>query len=98
MSAKEQLMDVTTISGDREIAQILNHQALFAFPAFAGNYDGFVNDTFSEYANPSIVRPMSVRNANISSVLSVYFYREDADTSSSTPPSDEQTIFDFKSP
>src|SRR4051794_28949067 len=96
MSLQEKLMDVTTISGDLEIAKIINEKAVFVFPALACHYDGFANDVFSEYANPSIVRPRSVRNAALSSTLTAYFYREDADTSSPPQPPYEKALFNSK--
>jgi len=63
MTRQEELTEAITISGDRKIAWILAQEAAVSYPAFACSYDGFVNDVFSEYANPSILRPPSVRQA-----------------------------------
>src|SRR5262249_21300816 len=79
MTVEEKSVEVTTITGDHEIQRILQQEAALVVPAFACQYDGFVNDVFSEYANPSILRPASVRKAQLRSELSAYFYNEDAD-------------------
>jgi hypothetical protein len=96
MAAEETLAEVTIVTGDAAIAQILKQQAALVIPAFAWRYDGFVNDVFSEYANPSILRPPSVRKAQLCSELSAYFYREDVDeqTAAQAPPMDER--FDLR--
>jgi hypothetical protein len=57
------------ISGDDAIAQVLSQKDAVVMPASAFRLDGFVNDTFTEYVNPSIYRPASVCNAGIVSHL-----------------------------
>ena len=57
------------ISGDDAIERVLSQKGAMVMPASAFRLDGFVNDTFSEYVNPSIYRPTSVCNAGISSNL-----------------------------
>ena len=56
------------VSGDARIAGLLADAIVI--PAFAcKNLDGFVNDTFTEYANASVYRPASVRKARLVSEL-----------------------------
>jgi len=56
------------VSGDARIAGLLADAIVI--PAFACKHlDGFVNDTFTEYANASIYRPDSVREARLVSKL-----------------------------
>ena len=56
------------ISGDARIAGLLADAVVI--PAFAcKNLDGFVNDTFTEYANASVYRPASVQKARLVSEL-----------------------------
>lgn len=94
MTTNEPLSAVTIISGDREVAAIVKGAAL-VFPALAGHYDGFMNDVSSEYANPSLVRPRSVRQAQLTSEVTVRFYCEDVDAQMLIQPRDEEALFDF---
>ena len=57
------------VSGDDRIARIVDSADTVAVPAFSCRLDGFVNDTFSEYANPSVYRPASVCRAGLVSIL-----------------------------
>ena len=57
------------VSGDDRIASIVDSADTVAVPAFSCRLDGFVNDTFSEYANPSVYRPASVCRAGLVSIL-----------------------------
>src|SRR5690242_1126425 len=97
MTVEEKLIEVTVISGEREIRHILQQEAALVLPAFACRYDGFVNDVFSEYANPSILRPPSVREAQLRSELFAYFYNEDADANAVAHPPAADVLFDFES-
>src|SRR6476660_9017223 len=90
-------IEVTTITGDQEIRRILQEEAALVVPAFACHYDGFANDVFSEYANPSILRPASVRKAKLRSELTAYFYNEDADASAVAHPPPADALLDFES-
>ena len=56
-----------TVSGDARIAGLLDDAIVI--PAFACRLDGFVNDTFTEYANASVYRPASVCKARLVSEL-----------------------------
>ena len=69
MPSKTAAPDALIISGDEAIERVLSQQGAVVMPASAFRLDGFVNDTFSEYVNPSIYRPASVCNAGISSNL-----------------------------
>ncbi|MBQ41915.1 MAG: hypothetical protein CME15_05600 [Gemmatimonadetes bacterium] len=57
------------VSGDDRIDRIVDSADTVAVPAFSCRLDGFVNDTFSEYANPSVYRPASVCRAGLVSIL-----------------------------
>ena len=57
------------ISGDERIQGLLQREDSVVVPAFSCRLDGFVNDTFSEYANPSVLRPSSVARARLESTL-----------------------------
>ena len=57
------------VSGDARIAQMLARDGTVVIPAYACRFDGFVNDTFTEYANPSIYRPASVCRARLVSTV-----------------------------
>ncbi len=56
-------------SGDACIQKLLTRKDTEVIPAFACRLDGFVNDTFTEYANPSVYRPSSVCAARLVSTL-----------------------------
>lgn len=68
---RDHLTHAVSIVGDAEIARILKQDAAAIYPAYSCYYDGFVDDVFSEYTNPSIGRPASVRRAGIQSELRV---------------------------
>lgn len=58
------------ITGDATIADILARPGVVVIPARSCNIDGFTDDVLTEYANPSIFRPPSVRRARLQSVIS----------------------------
>jgi len=70
MLPKNETPSAWIISGDDRIASLLTQKESVITPAFACRFDGFVNDTFTEYANPSIYRPASVCDAQLVSTLS----------------------------
>ena len=57
------------VSGDAHIERLLATRGVVVIPAHACRLDGFVNDTFTEYANPSVFRPPSVCGARLVSTL-----------------------------
>ena len=57
------------VSGEAHIEALLAAEGVIVEPAFACRFDGFVNDTFTEYRNPSIYRPASVCSAQLESSL-----------------------------
>jgi len=57
------------ISGDATLERLLAAKGVVVIPAHACRLDGFVYDTFTEYANPSIYRPASVCGARLVSTL-----------------------------
>ena len=57
------------ISGDARIARELARKGAVVTPAYACRLDGFVNDTFTEYADSSVYRPASVCRAGLVSTL-----------------------------
>ena len=57
------------VSGDERIQDLLDREDSVVIPAFACRLDGFVNDTFTEYANASVYRPASVCKARLVSTL-----------------------------
>ncbi len=61
MPARSRVPDALIVSGDDRIQKLLDQEGAIVRPAYAVKMlDGFVNDTFTEYANPSIYRPNSV--------------------------------------
>ena len=58
------------ITGDATIADILARLGVVVIPARSCNIDGFTDDVLTEYANPSVFRPPSVRRARLQSVIS----------------------------
>lgn len=100
MTPRDTLTTAITVVGDREIARILDQETVVSYPAIACRYDGFVDDVFSEYANPSIVRSPSVRQARIRSELSARFdggedRAEGPATGEISLPESEQVRHDF---
>lgn len=69
MTSKTDVTNALIISGDERIETIIKHKDTIVQPAFACRFDGFVNDTFTEYANPSIYRPSSVCRAKLVSTI-----------------------------
>jgi hypothetical protein len=65
MAAKVDIPDALIISGDGRIETLLKQKDTVVQPASSCRFDGFVNDTFTEYANPSIYRPASVCRAKL---------------------------------
>jgi len=63
------------VSGDARIEKLLRQEGTVVIPALACRFDGFANDTFSEYANASICRPSSVRSARLVSTVQDTVYR-----------------------
>ena len=61
--------DALIVSGDALIQRLLRQKGAVVIPAYACRLDGFVNDTFTEYANASIYRPASVCRARLVSAL-----------------------------
>lgn len=57
------------VSGDAHIERLLGARGVVVIPAQACRLDGFVNDTFTEYANSSVYRPASVCGARLVSTL-----------------------------
>jgi hypothetical protein len=57
------------LSGDSRIDELLAREDTHTLNAFACRLDGFVNDTFTEYANASVYRPASVCQARLVSHL-----------------------------
>ncbi|MCH2349798.1 MAG: hypothetical protein MK233_07725, partial [Candidatus Poseidoniales archaeon] len=57
------------VSGDARIATLLDAEGTFVQPAYSCRLDGFVNDSFTEYANPSVYRPASVCRARLVSTI-----------------------------
>ena len=70
MSPKNDTPNALIVSGDDRIDNLLTQKDTVITPALACRFDGFVNDTFTEYANPSIYRPSSVCRAKLVSTLS----------------------------
>ena len=65
---KSSIPAAEVVSGDVRIDGLLADATVR--PAFACKHlDGFVNDTFTEYANASVYRPASVRKARLASLL-----------------------------
>jgi hypothetical protein len=64
-----------SITGDHAIDVLLAKPGVAILPARACRFDGFVDDTQTEYANPSIVRPPSVQQERLESTLTVVLHR-----------------------
>ena len=69
MPSKSAVPDALVVSGDTRIQRILAQEGAVVTSAFACRLDGFVNDTFTEYANASVYRPSSVCRARLVSTL-----------------------------
>ena len=69
MNATEPLPVALVVSGDARIAQLLAKPDSLVVPARACRLDGFVDDSFTEYADASIYRPSSVCRARLESSL-----------------------------
>ena len=69
MTASTQPASALDVSGDARIARELARTGTVVIPAHACRLDGFVNDTFTEYAHSSVYRPASVCRAALVSVL-----------------------------
>lgn len=93
MQEREALTNVVVISGDREIACALSQEGAIIYPAYSCYYDGFVNDVMTEYANPSIYRPPSVRRARLQSQVSLRFEREADDLAFAHPMEGQERLF-----
>lgn len=61
MPDRSKVPNAIVVSGLNQIQKLLEQEGAIIKPAYAVQMlDGFVNDTFTEYANPSIYRPNSV--------------------------------------
>ena len=69
MASTESLPTALVISGDERIVRLLGKEDTVVIPAYACRLDGFVNDTFTEYAASSVYRPASVCRARLVSSL-----------------------------
>ena len=69
MATTSKIPEALDVAGDDRIARLLDRADTIVVPAFACRLDGFVNDTFTEYANPSVYRPASVCRAQLISTL-----------------------------
>ncbi len=69
MSPKPLIPNALIVSGDARIEKLLSQAGAVVIPAYACRLDGFVNDTFTEYANASVYRPGSVCRARLVSTL-----------------------------
>lgn len=69
MASKIDVVDALVVSGDDRIETLLKQKDTVVQPAASCRFDGFVNDTFTEYANPSIYRPSSVCRAKLISTI-----------------------------
>ncbi len=77
MSTTPSAPDALIVSGDDRVQKILAQEDAVVVPAYAFFLDGFVKDTFTEYANPSIYRPPSVCSARLVSTLrDMYQFKE----------------------
>lgn len=65
---RDEIPEALSLSGDGRIGKLLENAVVI--PAFAcRRLDGFMNDTVTEYANASVIRPPSVRRAGLASEL-----------------------------
>ena len=71
---RDRTPDALIVSSDARIGKVLSQPGAKVIPASAYRLDGFVNDTFTEYANPSIYRPASVCAARTVSTVRASFY------------------------
>jgi len=62
------------LSGDAHIARLLAQAGTVVQHAASCQLDGFVNDTFTEYANPSVYLPASVCAARLISTMRYSFH------------------------
>ena len=69
MARETDIPEALIVSGDAHIRKLLAQKDVVVMPAFACRFDGFVNDTFTEYRNPSIFRPASICQAQLVSSL-----------------------------
>ncbi|MDA0338003.1 MAG: hypothetical protein O2782_22770, partial [bacterium] len=65
---------ILIVSGDARIARLLAPASTVVQHAASCQLDGFVNDTFTEYANPSVYRPASVCAARLISTMRYSFH------------------------
>ena len=72
---KDTIAGAEVIADDRRIEGLLAREDTVVMAAYACRFDGFANDTFTEYANPSIHRPDSVRKAKLQSTISATIYQ-----------------------
>ena len=70
---KDEVPKALSLSGDGRIEKILENAVVI--PAFACRLDGFMNDTVTEYANASVIRPPSVCRAGLVSELGDVIHR-----------------------
>ncbi len=64
---KDEVPIALSLSGDARIERLLEDAVVI--PAFTCRLDGFTNDTVTEYANASVIRPPSVCRAGLVSEL-----------------------------
>ena len=69
MPSRSRVDEALIVSGDARIQKVLAQDGAIVKPAYACRLDGFVNDTFTEYANASVYRPASVCSARLVSTL-----------------------------
>jgi hypothetical protein len=69
MTSKTDTSHALIVSGDQRVETLLKQKDTVVQPASSCRFDGFVNDTFTEYANPSIYRPASVCRAQLTSTI-----------------------------
>ncbi|MGQ9555645.1 MAG: exo-rhamnogalacturonan lyase family protein [Anaerolineae bacterium] len=93
MEAQERLSEVAVVTGDKEIVRLLAQEDAIVYPAYYCRYDGFANDVFSEYANPSIVRPASVRQARLQSRVDISFFHEAGDLAWEHPLEGQERLY-----
>lgn len=74
MAMANDVPEATVVSGDRRIEEMLQEKGSIVIPARSCRFDGFMNDTSTEYANASIYRPYSVSAARLVSTVSSTLY------------------------
>lgn len=93
MKTDDRPIDAISVVGDRFIRDILAQEGAIIYPAYACRYDGFVNDVFSEYTNPSVLRPNSVRRARLESSLTAIFSQEANEKAHAHPLEGQERLF-----